>query len=118
MKVFIISLAVLAALFEQGHAAITTDPNVLRETCGQDAVEFYRNKYEHGFEKGTTSFRTYFNRTLKTCYVSISIHGYRIDKIKVDSIYMVLYDLDSKKELGSLFQVFGDRDDPNPYCVT
>ena len=113
MKVSIIVFALLIALFAQSHAAQNTD-----ETCGKDAGEFYRNKFEHGFEQGTTSYRPHYNKTLNTCFVSISIHGYRIDKVKVDSIYMVLYDLNAKKELGSLFQVLGDRSEPKPYCIT
>ena len=113
MKVSIIVLALLTALFAQSHAAFSTD-----ETCGKDAGEFYRNKFENSFEKGTTSYRPYYNKALNHCFVSISIHGYRRNTVKIDSIYMVLYDLDSKKELGSFFQVYGDRSEQYPYCIT
>ena len=118
MKVSIIVLALLAVLAAQSHAAPNTEEDDLQETCGENAGEFYRTKFEHGFEKGTTSYRPYYNKKLNTCFVSISIHGYRKNNVRVDSIYIVLYDLNGRKELGSLFQVYGSRSDSKFYCVT
>jgi hypothetical protein len=55
---------------------------------------------------------------LNRCFASISIHGYRKNNVMVDSIYMVLYNIDEKKELGSFFQVYGDPEEPMPHCIT
>jgi hypothetical protein len=118
MQVFMTVLALWMGLFVQGHAAATTEGEDLQETCLKTAGEFYKAKFESVFEKGTTTFRSHYNKRLSSCFVSISVHGYRKNDVLIDSIYTVLYDLDAKRELGSLFQVYGDREEADPYCNT
>ena len=116
MKVSIVVLLLLVALLVQSPLAANTEKDV-QEICGKDAGEFYKNRFESSFEKGTTTYRPYYNKNLNTCFVSISIHGYRRSTVKINSIYTALFDLKRWKELGSLFQVYGDPEEPDAYCT-
>jgi hypothetical protein len=45
------------------------------------------------------------------------LRGYLKNNAKFDSIKILLYDINESKELGSLFQVFGDPQEEMPDCT-
>jgi len=117
MKVVIIVLSLLITFLENSYAAPNKEEDILQEKCSKGAGEFYKNKFEAGFEKGSTSYISHYNKKLNKCFVSIFIRGYLKNNAKMDSINILLYDINESKELGSLFQVFGDPQEEMPDCI-
>ena len=56
MKVAIIVLSLLITFFEYSYAASNKEEDILQGKCNKGAGELYGNKFENGFEKGSTSY--------------------------------------------------------------